>query len=372
MRLDKSISYGWQNMRRSEIPRSQEARRLSGWTITAIIVSLIFHILLFLIISRTYVPESLRTMSVRMETPKEFTVDRIVLSENAEEPPPETGDSIDPFAPENNLETIEAESLSILDLQDLIPEDREIAFTPLTTEPENIGAPAQQGPIAIDFDDSLAEITNDTLSDSLAIMSPDSSALPSSEDGNFPKAIDTDTVSDSLQNEKSAMEDLRKAAGQGGTALDSYASLDQLVGLPGSRVTDPSKPIFMPTDLLFDFAEYRLREGAKASLMMLGILIDRNPDVTFIIEGHTDTIGTLEANEKLSLDRANAVKEWLVQSLRIHPNRVRTVGYGLSRPIANPNGTKEEQSINRRVEIRMIKDGDEIPTEVRGARPINP
>jgi len=372
MRLDKSTTYGWQNMRRSEIPRSQEVRRLSGWTITAIIASLIVHIVFFLTMARMYIPESMRTLSIRMEEPREFTVDRVVLSEAAEEPAPETGDSAEPFAPDNNLDTLEPESLSVLDLQDLIPEDREIAFTPLADEPENVGAPLQAGPNAIDFDDSLADINTDALADSLELMSPAATELPTAEDGNFPQAIDTETLAESLQNEKSALDEMREAAGQSGSALDEYSSLDQLVGLPGSRVTDPSKPIFMPTDLLFDFAEYRLREGARASMMMLGILIDRNPDVTFIIEGHTDTIGSVEFNEKLSLDRANAVRDWLVESLRIDPSRIRTVGYGPARTIANPNGDKDEQSINRRVEIRMIQHDDEIPAEVRGARPINP
>ena len=98
-----------------------------------------------------------------------------------------------------------------------------------------------------------------------------------------------------------------------------------------------------------------LLENAKLSLMRLGILIQRNPDSEFVIEGHSDTRGTVEYNQVLSERRAYAVRDWLLHSLRIDADNIRAVGRGKSRPLTNPDGSIEEQALNRRVEIIINK-----------------
>ena len=70
------------------------------------------------------------------------------------------------------------------------------------------------------------------------------------------------------------------------------------------------------------------------------------------ISGHTDNVGKAAANQKLSENRAKAVKNYLVQK-SIAPERILTVGYGSQRPIA-PNTTTEGKQKNRRVEFRII------------------
>jgi outer membrane protein OmpA-like peptidoglycan-associated protein len=71
----------------------------------------------------------------------------------------------------------------------------------------------------------------------------------------------------------------------------------------------------------------------------------------FTIEGHTDSFGSDEYNEKLSLRRAVAVKEWLEKNMDMREADIRAVGYGKSRLIAPSSGSIAEQQINRRVEI---------------------
>ena len=88
--------------------------------------------------------------------------------------------------------------------------------------------------------------------------------------------------------------------------------------------------------------------------MKLGFIIQTNPGSRFIIEGHTDTIGGEDANYQLSLRRAGAVRDWLINTLKIDGNNMQAVGYGKNRPLVKPNGTAGEQALNRRVEI-MIK-----------------
>jgi hypothetical protein len=86
--------------------------------------------------------------------------------------------------------------------------------------------------------------------------------------------------------------------------------------------------------------------------MKLGLLMDRNPGLFCWIEGHTDLVGGDEFNLNLSIKRAEAVKNYLVTSLRMDPSKIITRGFGRYEPITI-TGTTEEQSANRRVEIRM-------------------
>jgi OOP family OmpA-OmpF porin len=67
------------------------------------------------------------------------------------------------------------------------------------------------------------------------------------------------------------------------------------------------------------------------------------------ISGHTDSVGSDEANQALSLRRAQAVKNWLVQR-GVRSDRMMTVGKGEKEPIAD-NGTAEGRTENRRIEF---------------------
>ena len=74
----------------------------------------------------------------------------------------------------------------------------------------------------------------------------------------------------------------------------------------------------------------------------------RNPTTTAIIEGHTDRVGTADHNMKLSLRRAEAVVNYLVEHFGIERSRLSAKGYGFSRPIAY-NSTAEGRALNRRI-----------------------
>jgi outer membrane protein OmpA-like peptidoglycan-associated protein len=86
-------------------------------------------------------------------------------------------------------------------------------------------------------------------------------------------------------------------------------------------------------------------------LSKLAVLIDRNPNATFSIEGHTDATGTQEYNQALSERRAAAVKAWLVEKFNIAPERIATIGFGSTKLIVPSDKSIEEQRPNRRVEI---------------------
>ena len=69
-----------------------------------------------------------------------------------------------------------------------------------------------------------------------------------------------------------------------------------------------------------------------------------------VIEGHTDSTGSRDINEKLSKERAEAVEEYLVANRTIEVQNISAVGYGPNRPLA-PNETKQGRAINRRIDL---------------------
>ena len=144
--------------------------------------------------------------------------------------------------------------------------------------------------------------------------------------------------------------------GAGGNAengtLDGITSLDNLLDLPANILL--AKKTMLPSDLLFEFNRSELRESAKIGLMKLGLLMDRNPGLYCWIEGHTDLVGGDEFNLNLSIKRSEAVKNYLVNSLRMDASKIITRGFGRYEPIVT-TGSAEEQAANRRVEIRMRK-----------------
>jgi outer membrane protein OmpA-like peptidoglycan-associated protein len=141
-----------------------------------------------------------------------------------------------------------------------------------------------------------------------------------------------------------------KAGKLRGGDTPGFSNLDELLARTGPLGSETA-PILMPTDLLFDYDQDSLRVEALASLEKLGTLIRRNPQASFIIEGHTDSFGSEDYNLDLSRRRADTVKAWLVTMMNISPDRISARGFGKSRLIAPGSGTIEEQQINRRVEI---------------------
>lgn len=143
---------------------------------------------------------------------------------------------------------------------------------------------------------------------------------------------------------------IASAGGRPGSIPQGFSDLDALLSQTGP-LKSGTAPILMPTDVLFDYDNADLQDQAVGSLRKLGMLIQRNPRATFLIEGHTDSFGSDAYNRDLSLRRAEAVKTWLLQTMKISAERIETKGYGKTRLLVPASGTIEQQQINRRVEI---------------------
>ena len=128
-----------------------------------------------------------------------------------------------------------------------------------------------------------------------------------------------------------------------------FSDLDQLLAQKGPLGSGTK--LRLPDDQLFEYDSDVLQFSAINQLQKLGTLIQRNPKATFRVEGYTDSFGTFEYNLDLSQRRADSVKRYLVEAMRINPAQVETHGYGATKFRSSPNGSIEEQNANRRVEV---------------------
>jgi len=113
-----------------------------------------------------------------------------------------------------------------------------------------------------------------------------------------------------------------------------------------------AEKVTFATDVLFDFDKSVVKPEGKSKLDDLAAKIRGTNLEVVIAIGHTDSIGTDEYNQKLSVRRAESVKAYLV-SKGIEANRVYTEGKGEKQPVAD-NKTREGRAKNRRVELEVI------------------
>ncbi|HEX3034738.1 MAG TPA: OmpA family protein [Thermodesulfobacteriota bacterium] len=124
--------------------------------------------------------------------------------------------------------------------------------------------------------------------------------------------------------------------------------------------TDKAVKVELSGDILFGFNESNIRASAEPILLKVAEVINKYPDASVLIEGHTDSIGSNAYNLQLSRKRAESVKNWLAQQGGVDAKRVMTKGLGESKPVApneNPDGSDnpEGRQENRRVEITVKK-----------------
>jgi len=104
----------------------------------------------------------------------------------------------------------------------------------------------------------------------------------------------------------------------------------------------------------FKFGKAELPDTAKMKIDELVAQLKQDPKNVFIeIEGHTDNVGTPAVNEKIGMERAQAVERYLYEQYQVPLHKMNVISYGEQKPIA-PNKTKAGRAQNRRVVIKVL------------------
>jgi len=123
---------------------------------------------------------------------------------------------------------------------------------------------------------------------------------------------------------------------------------DQLNAVLATRETARGLIVNM-SDVLFGFNQYNLKPDAREKLAKVSGILLSYPNLKLQVEGYTDNIGSDEYNEKLSDERADAVRDYLVTQ-GVAQTNISAAGYGKSDPVAD-NSTSSGRAENRRVQL---------------------
>ena len=105
--------------------------------------------------------------------------------------------------------------------------------------------------------------------------------------------------------------------------------------------------------ILFDTGKSSIKAESTSVMVDIIQILNEYPNAKFTVEGHTDSVGSATRNQSLSEERANSVRDFLIDK-GIGSDRLTAVGYGEDKPIAT-NNTRTGRAQNRRVEINLVK-----------------
>ena len=122
-------------------------------------------------------------------------------------------------------------------------------------------------------------------------------------------------------------------------------------GCPYKLIQITDTMIVLKQKVFFAFGKAKIDPKSYPLLDEIAQALKDHPTFVVRIEGHTDNVGSDKKNLKLSQDRADAVRDYLIKK-GIEPHRLKAIGYGESRPI-DDNSTPEGRAVNRRVEFHI-------------------
>jgi outer membrane protein OmpA-like peptidoglycan-associated protein len=154
------------------------------------------------------------------------------------------------------------------------------------------------------------------------------------------------------------------AGGLLGRYLDNQSK--EIEAIPDATVTQQQDRLLVtfPGDVLFNSGSASLSAGAQQRLNSFSQTLNEYPDSQLVVRGHTDSTGSLALNDRLSQDRAEAVRSYLIAH-GVAGDRVSATGMGAQYPVASNDDAAGRQQ-NRRVEIEIIPDRQQIEQRQQG------
>lgn len=145
--------------------------------------------------------------------------------------------------------------------------------------------------------------------------------------------------------------------GYAGSRMDKQAK--ELEKIAETERTEQGLITKLKSDITFPTGKSNLKPEAKGNLKQMADIMKKYPENVLTIKGFTDNTGTSRINEKLSQERAEAVKKELLL-VGLNDLSISTIGFGPAQPVAS-NETPDGRSQNRRVEIEVTVDESKIP-----------
>jgi len=161
------------------------------------------------------------------------------------------------------------------------------------------------------------------------------------------------------QAQAQAAEAQAKAAAASKSAEDANAVREKLRGQLNSVLATSESArglIVNMSDVLFDTGKYTLKPNTQISLAKVAGILQAYPGLKLQVEGYTDSVGSDEYNQKLSENRADAVRNFLLTQ-GVQQDNITSTGYGKAKPVAD-NSTSAGRAQNRRVQL--VVSGDAI------------
>jgi outer membrane protein OmpA-like peptidoglycan-associated protein len=148
------------------------------------------------------------------------------------------------------------------------------------------------------------------------------------------------------------------AGGLLGNYLDQQA--EELDAIPDAQVEQQADRLLVTFagDLLFDSGSSSLSGGAQQRLSQVAQTLKRYPETDVVVKGYTDAAGSETMNLRLSEDRANNVRNYLIGT-GVAAHRITAIGFGEQFPVAT-NDTESGRQQNRRVELELVPQQDQL------------
>ncbi|VXD06329.1 conserved membrane hypothetical protein [Enterobacterales bacterium 8AC] len=149
-----------------------------------------------------------------------------------------------------------------------------------------------------------------------------------------------------------------------------YAAVQRAIGdwapaaslqVPSSDVTaTASQTVRLDSLSLFDTGRFQLKPSAIPVLSNALATLHAQPGWLIVVSGHTDATGNAKSNQALSLHRAEAVRDWIIQNSAVPASCFAVQGFGATQPVAS-NETAAGRAANRRVEITLVPAASACP-----------
>jgi len=166
-------------------------------------------------------------------------------------------------------------------------------------------------------------------------------------------------VNQKAQAAQGAADAAQQAANAAGTDAKAAGARANQVGQKADEIDRNAKRLVYTVVISedegqFKFGKTDLPDEAKAKIDEVVNKLKADPNGAFFeIEGHTDNVGGKVINEKIGMERAEAVKRYLFEQHQIPLHKMNIISYGSEKPVAS-NKTREGRAQNRRVVIRVL------------------